>query len=106
MWTGRLDRQVWNPPADLCTRVLARLFPHAPATTSPWPTLLRATGRGDLPGGASPDRLALVRGPAALMRVRVRSGDAQYFGMRAGELIKPGPGIGGRQDAPRCRRSA
>ncbi len=40
----------WNPPADLCTRVLARLFPHAPVTTSPWPTLLWATGRGDFPG--------------------------------------------------------
>ena len=40
----------WNPPADLCTRVLARLFPHAPVTASPWPTLLWATARGDLPG--------------------------------------------------------
>jgi hypothetical protein len=40
----------WNPPADLCTRVLTRLFPHAPVTASPWPTLLWATGRGDLPG--------------------------------------------------------
>lgn len=40
----------WNPPADLCARVLARLFPHAPVTTSPWPTLLWATGRGELPG--------------------------------------------------------
>jgi hypothetical protein len=40
----------WNPPADLCARVLARLFPHAPAAASPWPALLWATGRGDLPG--------------------------------------------------------
>ncbi len=40
----------WNPPADLCARVLARLFPDAPVTTSAWPTLLWATGRGELPG--------------------------------------------------------
>jgi hypothetical protein len=40
----------WEPPADLCARVLARLFPDAPADTDPWPTLLWATGRGELPG--------------------------------------------------------
>ena len=40
----------WTPPADLCRRVLDRLFPDAPADTDPWPTLLWATGRGDLPG--------------------------------------------------------
>lgn len=40
----------WTPPADLCTRVLARLFPDAPTDTDPWPTLLWATGRGELPG--------------------------------------------------------
>ncbi|HEV7931159.1 MAG TPA: hypothetical protein VGP70_02360 [Actinomadura sp.] len=38
------------PPADLCSRVLARLFPDAPQTTGPWPTLLWATGRAELPG--------------------------------------------------------
>jgi hypothetical protein len=41
---------VWAPPADLCSRVLARLFPDAPGTTDPWPTLLWATGRAALPG--------------------------------------------------------
>ncbi len=40
----------WEPPADLCARVLARLFPEAPTDTEPWPTLLWATGRGTLPG--------------------------------------------------------
>ncbi|MEV7373950.1 maleylpyruvate isomerase N-terminal domain-containing protein [Streptomyces sp. NPDC090301] len=40
----------WNPPADLCSRVLTRLFPDAPSSTDPWPTLLWATGRGELPG--------------------------------------------------------
>jgi len=40
----------WAPPAELCTRVLTRLFPDAPATTDPWLTLLWATGRAELPG--------------------------------------------------------
>ncbi|MFF7157583.1 hypothetical protein [Streptomyces sp. NPDC008139] len=39
----------WNPPADVCARVLARLFPHVPLTADPWSTLLWATGRIDLP---------------------------------------------------------
>jgi hypothetical protein len=40
----------WNPPSDLCARALTRLFPNAPTDTDPWPTLLWATGRADLPG--------------------------------------------------------
>ncbi|MEU3960283.1 maleylpyruvate isomerase N-terminal domain-containing protein [Streptomyces buecherae] len=39
----------WTPPADVCARVLARLFPDAPRTTAPWPTLLWSTGRAELP---------------------------------------------------------
>ncbi|MDG4864476.1 hypothetical protein P8605_40655, partial [Streptomyces sp. T-3] len=38
----------WEPPADLCARTLARLFPDAPTDTGPWPTLLWATGRAEL----------------------------------------------------------
>ncbi|MEV6300233.1 maleylpyruvate isomerase N-terminal domain-containing protein [Actinoplanes sp. NPDC051861] len=45
-------RLPWTPPEDLCDRVLRRLFPHAPAGTDRWATLLWATGRGDLPGHA------------------------------------------------------
>ncbi|MCX5399709.1 hypothetical protein [Streptomyces sp. NBC_00102] len=44
----------WNPPAGLCSRVLGRLFPDAPADTDPWTTLLWATGRADLPGCPRP----------------------------------------------------
>ncbi|OKK13131.1 hypothetical protein AMK16_31905 [Streptomyces sp. CB00455] len=44
----------WNPPADLCSRVLARLFPDAPSSTDPWSTLLWATGRAELPGRPRP----------------------------------------------------
>ncbi|REK86999.1 hypothetical protein DY245_29195 [Streptomyces inhibens] len=41
---------VWSPPADLCARVLARLFPDAPQGGDPWLTMLWATGRTELPG--------------------------------------------------------
>jgi hypothetical protein len=37
-----------EPPADLCARVLNRLFPGAPADAHPWAVLLWATGRADL----------------------------------------------------------
>ncbi|MCX5316036.1 hypothetical protein [Streptomyces sp. NBC_00154] len=41
----------WAPPAGLCARVLARLFPHVPAdAAAPWPALLWATGRIALEG--------------------------------------------------------
>lgn len=40
----------WSPPADVCARVLHRLFPDAPYGDDPWLTLLWATGRGELPG--------------------------------------------------------
>ncbi|MFD9503869.1 VOC family protein [Streptomyces sp. NPDC060035] len=40
----------WTPPADLCDRVLARLFPDAPDDADRWTVLLWSTGRADLPG--------------------------------------------------------
>ncbi|MFE5259301.1 GNAT family N-acetyltransferase [Streptomyces coelicoflavus] len=40
----------YEPPAERCADLLARLFPHVRPGTDPWPTLLWATGRGDLPG--------------------------------------------------------
>lgn len=40
----------YEPPAELCAGVLERIFPHVPPAHAPWPTLLWATGRGDLPG--------------------------------------------------------
>lgn len=46
-WTPDLDLP-YLP--DLCDRVLRRLFPDAPTDTERWPTLLWATGRGELPG--------------------------------------------------------
>lgn len=44
----------YDPPADVCARTLARLFPDAPRDTPPWRTLLWATGRADLPGRPRP----------------------------------------------------
>ncbi|GID62909.1 hypothetical protein Acy02nite_07900 [Actinoplanes cyaneus] len=40
----------WTPEADVCARVLRRLFPDAPSGFEPWPALLWATGRTELPG--------------------------------------------------------
>lgn len=40
----------WQAPAEVCARVLARLFRDVPVGTDPWATLRWATGRGDLPG--------------------------------------------------------
>ncbi|MFJ5534302.1 GNAT family N-acetyltransferase [Streptomyces sp. NPDC093261] len=42
----------YEPPAELCEDVLSRIFPQVPPGPAPWPTLLWATGRGDLPGRA------------------------------------------------------
>lgn len=43
----------YRPPAELCTWVLTRIFPHVrPEPDAPWSTLLWATGRGELPGRA------------------------------------------------------
>ncbi|MER7756377.1 hypothetical protein [Kitasatospora sp. NPDC097643] len=39
----------WEPPQDLCERVLARLFPDVPVVGGAWSTLLWATGRIDTP---------------------------------------------------------
>jgi hypothetical protein len=43
----------WTPPSSLCAAALKRLFPWAPTDTDPWPTLLWATGRGELAGHES-----------------------------------------------------
>ncbi|WP_225097951.1 GNAT family N-acetyltransferase [Streptomyces sp. CoH27] len=42
----------YEPPADLAESVLTWLFPQVKPGPEPWPTLLWATGRGELPGRA------------------------------------------------------
>ena len=38
------------PPADLCARVVRRMFPWTPADAEPYAAFLWATGRGELAG--------------------------------------------------------
>ncbi len=40
----------FKPPEDLCSLVLTRLFPWAPADVGPWESLMWANGRITLPG--------------------------------------------------------
>jgi len=40
----------FEPPAELASLVVRRLFPWAPADVGPWPALLWVSGRGQLPG--------------------------------------------------------
>ncbi|MEU6888859.1 GNAT family N-acetyltransferase [Streptomyces viridosporus] len=40
----------YEPPAELASFVLTRIFPRVRPGPTPWRTLLWATGRGDLPG--------------------------------------------------------
>ncbi|MFG2824680.1 hypothetical protein ACGFX4_35280 [Kitasatospora sp. NPDC048365] len=40
----------WRAPAEICARVLHRLFPDVLVGGDPWASLLWATGRGELPG--------------------------------------------------------
>src|SRR5262249_29405899 len=42
----------WQPPEELCRRILARLFPWAPTGDVPWSTLRWANGRTALAGYA------------------------------------------------------
>ncbi|MCX3060964.1 maleylpyruvate isomerase N-terminal domain-containing protein [Streptomyces beihaiensis] len=55
----------FEPPAALCSRALRRLFPDAPTGTAPWPTLLWATGRGELDGRARPRQWRWYGAPRA-----------------------------------------
>ncbi|MFI9624078.1 VOC family protein [Streptomyces sp. NPDC052042] len=55
----------WTPPADLCDRVLARLFPDAPEDADRWAVLLWATGRAELPGRGRLDSWRWYSAPLA-----------------------------------------
>lgn len=55
-----------NPPADLCARTLARLFPWAPDDVDPWRGLQWATGRAELAGyGRTPPDWAWHASPVS-----------------------------------------
>ena len=101
----------YEPPARLAEAVLETLFPHVQPGPAPWPTLLWATGRGELPGRAPVtewrwrNNLVLPAGHLTLEGVRpyaardlAQGGDggfdwlggAPYHGTReaAGTLVK------------------
>ncbi|MBA8977666.1 GNAT family N-acetyltransferase [Streptomyces sp. SID7804] len=48
--TEGLGGTPYEPPAELASFVLTRIFPEVRPGPTPWRTLLWATGRGDLPG--------------------------------------------------------
>lgn len=54
----------YEPPAELCEDLLTRIFPQVRPGPAPWPTLLWATGRGDLPGRAPVTRWTWRNNPA------------------------------------------
>jgi len=50
----------FDPPRDVCERVLRRLFPWAPTDAEPWAALLWANGRAPL-GDRPPERMWLLQ---------------------------------------------
>lgn len=98
----------YEPSAELAESVLATLFPHVQPGPRPWPTLLWATGRGELPGRApvtewrwynnlvlSTERLTLTGVRPAAARDLALGGDGGF------DWIGDGPEEGTR-DAPGC----
>ncbi len=81
----------WNPPADLCDRVLRRLFPGAPTGTDRWATLLWATGRGDLPGHDRPGEWRWDANP----RFELTTGVVREFDADQGWGVVDGPDLPG-----------
>lgn len=55
----------FEPPAEVCERVLFRLFRDLPEGFEPWPTFLWATGRADLPGQERPGKWRWFAAPRA-----------------------------------------
>ncbi|MET9149484.1 GNAT family N-acetyltransferase [Streptomyces sp. NPDC004042] len=97
---------VHEPPAELAEGVLERLFPHVRPAEAPWPTLLWATGRGDLPGRApvsgwrwinppevAADRLVLRGVVPAAARDLAAGGDGGF------RWVEDGPWRGTREAA-------
>ncbi|WP_308283175.1 VOC family protein [Pseudonocardia nigra] len=66
----------WQPPEEVCARVLARLMPEVEVDGAAWPTLLWATGRAELPGRPRRERWRWHNAPVAdpPPRYRPRSG--------------------------------
>nr|WP_107439832.1 GNAT family N-acetyltransferase [Streptomyces sp. NRRL F-5065] len=96
----------YEPPAELCAYVLTLIFPHVRPGEAPWPTLLWATGRGELPGRARltewrwRNDLVLPAGRLALRGVRPAvAADLAMGGDGGFTWVEGGPGEGTRDAA-------
>ncbi|MDO0927159.1 GNAT family N-acetyltransferase [Streptomyces sp. TG1A-8] len=95
-----------EPPEDLAESVLTLLFPHVRPGPAPWPTLLWATGRGDLPGRAPVtgwrwcNNLVLPAGRLTLTGIRPAAAHDLRLGGDGGfEWLGGGPYDGTREAA-------
>ncbi len=84
-------------PADLAASVLAWLFPHVRPGPEPWPTLLWATGRGELPGRAP------VTDWTWYNNLVLPAGRVTLTGIRPGRRRRSAPGRHGRLRLARRR---
>ncbi|MFF7331019.1 GNAT family N-acetyltransferase [Streptomyces sp. NPDC008150] len=96
----------YEPPAELCEDLLTRIFPHVRPGPAPWPTLLWATGRGDLPGRAPVSGWRWCNNPAVPAERLTLTGvtPAAAYDLRAGgdggfRWIEGGPFEGTREAA-------
>lgn len=91
----------YEPAAELCEDVLARIFPHVRPGPDHWRTLLWATGRGELPGRApvtewrwsnhlviGSERLTL-QGVTPAAAADLRAGGTGGFAGRTGPCCRP-----------------
>ena len=71
----------YRPPAALCQRVVARLFPWAPTDIDSWTALQWATGRLELPGyGHTPANWAWHASPLAEWDGSIKTRDSYSGG--------------------------
>ncbi|MFF9770578.1 GNAT family N-acetyltransferase [Streptomyces sp. NPDC014636] len=94
----------YEPPAELAESVLTWLFPHVQPGPAPWPTLLWATGRGELPGRAPVTRwrwrnnLVVPAERVTLTGIRPAAADDLRLGGTGGfDWIDGGPYEGTRE---------
>ncbi|MDF3300446.1 GNAT family N-acetyltransferase [Streptomyces sp. K1PA1] len=102
----------YTPSDDLAEAVLTWLFPHVQPGPAPWPTLLWATGRGELPGRAAVtewrwrNNLALPADRLTLTGLRPAAARDLALGGDGGFSWVPGGPYEGTRDAAGFLRKA
>jgi RimJ/RimL family protein N-acetyltransferase len=96
----------YEPPSELAESILTCIFPHVWPGPAPWPTLLWATGRGELPGRAPVtdwhwyNNLVIPAGRLTLQGVRPAAArDLRLGGDGGFDWIEGGPFQGTRDAA-------